>query len=211
LMSIAFPMVVVCPVAAETWDPILPGYDTQSHGGSDSNTQTIMRWGGHCASKPWGVIYCCRSLELYLRGALYHPRTSVVNPEKPKSHCVSHEQTHQPAHHLHSEDLPSQSIFPHWPKPNQPKVQNRQIARCRYAIRIRINGDVKQSHFSKYGENSRQDPVWRPFFWPGGNARFEKSGPCVELGKSVARTRDDVKELRDRVHEVEYLRYEQEK
>ncbi|KAI9650938.1 hypothetical protein NHQ30_000973 [Ciborinia camelliae] len=115
---------------------------------------------------------------------------------------MPNKQSQQSAHGLHAQNLQGQSVFPPRAKPYQPQVQEREVAAFE-DLAFLVGLETEQVAFVEEVEEGRLERV--RWVRPGGHGGFEEIGLRVVVGQTVARTGDQVEELRDAVQEVEGL------
>lgn len=133
---------------------------------------------------------------------------------------------------LQGGDLQREAVLSHGTAPDEPEVQEGEVARLHYAA-LRILFDTQQLEAGQQTQDLRDDRAWLflavdlpvlAFFSvvitivivlsttksPAGDAGLQQAGAGVEVGQSVPRARHQLEELRDAVEEVEDLRNQEE-
>ena len=137
-------------------------------------------------------------------------RTEIILSKHQQRESVSNEQTEQTYCYLHGRNLPGQPVLPEWAAPDEPQVQNGEIAGLKYAPGVRILRDAEQLQLGEQPQPGR-DKRFGLLVLPFGDAGLEQAGGArVEMRQAVAWTGDQAEELWDRVAEVEDLWDEQE-
>lgn len=134
---------------------------------------------------------------------------TIIRTEYQQRHGMSHKQPKDATTNLHGQELPRQLIFSHRASPHQPEIDDRQIGRRDYSIRLRIHRHLEKAQLFHGEENRRQKLAGWSLWRPGCYTRLKKAGPSIELWESMSWTRNQFKKLRCAVYEVDDLRDEE--
>ena len=119
---------------------------------------------------------------------------------------MADEEAEKPAYNLEGSELPGEAVLAEGPAPDQPQVQDGEVARLLEALLARLlvdaGDDLEQAQLPQHADDRGDGPRGLPLGRPGGDGGLEQPRAGVEPGQAVARAGDDVEELGRRVEEV---------
>lgn len=139
--------------------------------------------------------------------------SEIVLLKDQQSQLVADEEAEQPAGDLERGELPGEAVLAEGSAPDEPQVQDGQVARLLDELRARLLvdalDDLEQAQLLQQADGGGDGPRGLPLGRPGRDRGLEQAGPRVEPGQAVARAGDDVEQLGRRVKEVGDLRDQQ--
>lgn len=121
---------------------------------------------------------------------------------------MPHKQAKQANNELEQGDFPGQTVFPQRSPPDEPQVQNGQVAGVDETTLI-VGRDAHEAQLRQEVQSGRDEGVRLAVGGPGRDGGVQETRAGVELGQSVAGARHEAKDLGARVEEVENLGHEQ--
>lgn len=136
--------------------------------------------------------------------------SEIVLLKDQQSQLVADEEAEQSAGDLERGELPGEAVLAERPAPDEPQVQDGQVARLLEELPARLlvdsGDDLEQAQLLQQADGGGDGPRGLPLGRPGRDRGLEQARPRVEPGQAVARAGDDVEQLGRRVEEVGDLR-----
>lgn len=126
---------------------------------------------------------------------------------------MANEEAEEATGDLEGGELPGEAVLAEGPAPDEPQVQDGQVARLLEELLARLlvgaGDDLKQAQLLQQSDGRGDGPRGLPLRGPGRNRGLKQARPRIEPGQPVAWAGDDVEQLGRRVEEVADLRDQQ--